>query len=94
MFLPVSVHAKWVHNSNRGIHYQDTMENIFNCKKTETGVGLVWMEGDLEKKEFFSFPQLLEMRIKVPDLVENPHLYRIDLQEHKIYQSQAGRSPN
>lgn len=70
------------------------MKNIFKCKKTETGVTLVWMEGKREIQEFFSFPELEEMRIKVPDLVEHPDLYRIDLQEHKIYMSQVGRSTN
>ncbi|MHB8052123.1 MAG: hypothetical protein ACYDEZ_02295 [Methanoregula sp.] len=70
------------------------MENVFNCKKTDTGVTLVWMEGKLEKQEFFSFPELEEMRIKVPDLIEHPNLFRIDLQEHKIYLSQVGRSTN
>jgi hypothetical protein len=67
------------------------MENIFKCKKTDTGVTLVRMEGKSEKQEFFSFAELEEMRIKVPDLIENPKLFRIDLQEHKIYLSQAGR---
>jgi hypothetical protein len=70
------------------------MENVFNCKKTDTGVTLVWMEGKLEKQEFFSFPELEEMRIKVPDLIEHPNLFRIDLQEHKIYLSQVGRRTN
>jgi hypothetical protein len=70
------------------------MENIFKCKKTDAGVTLVWMEGKSEKQEFFSFPELEEMRIKVPALIENPQLFRIDLQEHKIYLSQAGRGTN
>lgn len=70
------------------------MKNIFDCKKTEKGVNLIWREGDVENKEFFSFLELEEMRIKVPDLIEHPPLYRIDLQEHKIYQSQMNRSPN
>jgi hypothetical protein len=70
------------------------MKNVFLCKKTDTGVSLVWMEGNRENQEFFSFPELEEMRIKVPDLVEHPDLYRIDLQEHKIYLSQVGRNTN
>ncbi len=52
------------------------------------------MEGKRENQEFFSFPELEEMRIKVPDLVEHPDIFRIDLQEHKIYLSQVGRSTN
>jgi hypothetical protein len=68
------------------------MNNIFNCKKTDAGVALVWMEGKKENKELFSFPELEEMRIDVQNMIEHPDLYRIDLQEHKIYRSQQGRS--
>jgi hypothetical protein len=68
------------------------MNNIFNCKKTDSGVALVWREGKKENQELFSFPELAEMRINVQDMIEHPDLYRIDLQEHKIYRSQVGRS--
>jgi hypothetical protein len=67
------------------------MNNIFKCKKTDAGVALVWMEGKKENKELFSFTELSEMRINAEDMVEHPDLYRIDLQEHKIYRSQVGR---
>ena len=52
---------------------------------------MIWMEGKLGKEEFFTGRELEEMRIKVDDFLERPHLYRIDLQEHKIYVSQLGR---
>jgi len=68
------------------------VKNVSNCKKTETGVALVWQDGKKEKCEVFSFSELDEMRIDVQDLIEHPDLYRIDLQEHKIYRSQVGRS--
>ncbi len=55
-------------------------------------LALVWQDGKKEKSEVFSFSELDEMRINVQDLIEHPDLYRIDLQEHKIYQSQVGRN--
>jgi hypothetical protein len=67
------------------------MERIVSCKKTDTGIALVWMEGKREREEFFSFPELAEMRIGIQDLSDHPNLFRIDLQEHKIYLSQVGR---
>jgi hypothetical protein len=73
------------------ILYLDTVKNIYNCKKTEAGVELVWHEGKKENPEVFSFSELKDMRINVQDLIEHPDLYRIDLQEHKIYMSQVGR---
>jgi hypothetical protein len=75
-----------------GILYQDIVKNVYNCKKTEAGVALVWQEGKKENQEVFSFSELEDMRINVQDLIDHPDLYRIDLQEHKIYQSQVGRS--
>ncbi|MGD1004049.1 MAG: hypothetical protein ABR887_01360 [Methanoregulaceae archaeon] len=68
------------------------MENVYNCRKTEAGVALIWKEGKRENQEVFSFSELEEMRINVQELIEHPKEYRIDLQEHKIYRSQGGRS--
>jgi hypothetical protein len=67
------------------------VEKIYNSVQTDTGVSLDWMDGKRKNNEYFSFPELVEMRIKVPDLISNPELFRIDLQEHKIYVSQIGR---
>jgi hypothetical protein len=68
------------------------VKNIYNCKKTEAGVVLVWQDGKKENHEVFSFSELDDMRINVQDLIEHPEVYRIDLQEHKIYLSQVGRN--
>jgi hypothetical protein len=50
------------------------------------------MGGKREKEEFFYFQEPGEMRINIQDLKAHPGLFRVDLQEHKIYLSQAGRS--
>jgi len=68
------------------------VEKIYKCTKTEAGVALVWNEGKRENPEVFSFSELNDMRINVQDLIEHPDVYRIDLQEHKIYLSQVGRN--
>jgi hypothetical protein len=68
------------------------VEKIYNSVKTDTGVSLDWMEGKRKNNEHFSFPELAVMRIPVQDLISNPELFRIDLQEHRIYISQTGRS--
>jgi hypothetical protein len=68
------------------------VEKIYKCTKTDAGVAMVWNEGKRENPEVFSFSELKEMRINVQDLIEHPDLYRIDLQEHKIYMSGGGRS--
>jgi hypothetical protein len=68
------------------------VEKICNCVRTDTGVSLDWMDGKRKNNEHFSFPELAAMRIPIPDLISNPGLFRIDLQEHRIYVSQLGRS--
>ena len=70
------------------------MEKIVSCRKTGTGVAMIRMEGSVEKEEFFSFAELAVMRINAGELTDHPELYRIDLQEHKIYLSQVGRNTN
>ena len=50
-----------------------------------------WMEGKRKNTEHFAFPDLENMRIPVQELIDDPALFRIDLQEHKLYRSQIGR---
>jgi hypothetical protein len=69
------------------------MEKISTCKRTDKVVSMIWMKDKLGIEELFSFEELEEMRIKVDDLVKHPDLYRIDLQQHRIYVSQQGRNP-
>ena len=64
---------------------------IYNCVKTNTGVSLNWMDGKRKNPAHFTFWELETMRIPVQNLIGNPVLFRIDLQEHKIYRSQVGR---
>jgi hypothetical protein len=68
------------------------VEKIYNCIKTDTGVSMDWMAGERNNSEHFTFPELETMRIPVQDLIGEPVLFRIDLQEHKLYRSQVGRS--
>jgi len=67
------------------------VEKISNCVKNDTGVSLDWMEGKQKNTGHFGFPDLETMRIPVQELIEDPTLFRIDLQEHKLYRSQLGR---
>jgi hypothetical protein len=67
------------------------VEKISNCVKNETGVSLDWMEGKRKNTGHFGFPDLETMRIPVQELIDEPTLFRIDLQEHKLYRSQIGR---
>jgi len=67
------------------------VEKIYNCQETDTGISMDWMEGKRKNNEHFSFTELETMRIRTRDLISNPELFRIDLQEHRIYISQVGR---
>jgi hypothetical protein len=78
--------------TNNSTLNEQTMENIYNCKKNETSITMVWRERIQENEERFSFPELEAMRIPIQGLLDNPELFRIDLHEHKIYRNQVGRS--
>jgi len=67
------------------------VEKISNCIKTDIGVSLEWMDGMRKTSEHFTFPELESARIPVQELIAEPMLFRIDLQEHKVYRSQVGR---
>jgi hypothetical protein len=81
----------WTSRFNQSARQQGTVEKIYHCAKTDTGVSMDWMDGKRVNHEHFTMAELESMRIRVPELISNPELFRIDLQEHKIYVSQLGR---
>lgn len=65
------------------------MYAIIRAVKKDTGVEVIWQETAKaeEKHGLFSYSELDDMRVHVDDLLARPGLYRVDLQEHKLYKS-------
>jgi len=70
---------------------RDTVEKICNCFKTYSGVGVDWMEGNRKNYRHFTHAELAAMMIRIPDLLRNPDLFRIDIPSNRIWLGQVGR---
>jgi hypothetical protein len=66
------------------------MQPITSSQKKPTGIDVFWQEGGTKRREFFSFPELIDMRINAVDLLDHPQLYRIDGENHRIFATDEG----
>jgi len=66
------------------------MQEIVATTKKETGIDVMWEEKGKRKYEFFSFPELIDMKINSLDLLNHPKLYKIDVKKHKIFATEEG----
>jgi hypothetical protein len=66
------------------------MEQISESKKKETGIEVSWMEQGKERQEFFSYQDIIDMKINAIDLLENPRFYLIDAKKRHIHATSRG----
>jgi len=62
------------------------MEQIESSKKFQNGIQVIWAGAD-SSMDFFTYDELVEQRINVLDLLNNPGIYRIDPAEHRLESS-------
>jgi len=63
------------------------MQQIAGTKKYHNGIQVFWIDGGKELSDFFPFEELIDMKINVFDLLENPNIYWIDGKNHRIESS-------
>lgn len=63
------------------------MEPITVTKKYQNGVQVIWTDAGKEVSNFFPYEDLIEMKINAFDLPENPKMYRIEVNNHRIESS-------
>jgi len=66
------------------------MEQITGSMKRETGIEVSWMEKGKEQNAFFSYQDIIDMKINAIDLLENPRFYLIDAGKHRIHATSRG----
>ncbi len=66
------------------------MQQITSSQKKPTGIDIFWQEGETKRRDFFSFSELIELRINAVDLLDHPQLYRIDEDNHRIVATNQG----
>jgi hypothetical protein len=66
------------------------MEQIRKTTKRETGIEVSWTEKGKEQNTFFSYQEIIDMKINAIDLLENPRFYLIDAGNHRIHATSRG----
>jgi hypothetical protein len=66
------------------------MEQITGSTKRETGIEVSWMEKGKEQHAFFSYQDIIDMKINTIDLLENPRFYLIDAGNRRIHATSRG----
>jgi hypothetical protein len=66
------------------------MQQISSSQKKPTGIDIFWQEGEIKRRDFFSFSELIDLRINAVDLLDHPNLYMIDGENHRIVASDQG----
>jgi hypothetical protein len=60
------------------------MPPIQRSKKYQNGIRFFWTDTGTENGDFFSYEELIGMKINALDILNNPELYRIDAASHRI----------
>jgi len=66
------------------------MEQITRSKKYQNGVQVFWTETGEERRDFFSYDELVEQKINALDLLNNPRLYLANPAAHAIESAASG----
>jgi hypothetical protein len=60
------------------------MKDIVTTRKMENGVAVYYLEGNEKKLESFNYSELIDLKINALDLLENPKVYAVDPEKHKV----------
>jgi hypothetical protein len=66
------------------------MEQISGSRKQSEGIEVSWMEKGKERQAFFSYQEIIDMKINAIDLLENPRFYLIDAKNVRIHATSRG----
>jgi len=66
------------------------MEQISGSRKRTEGIEVYWLEKDEEKQVFFSYQEIIDMKINAMDLLENPRFYLMDTKNVRIIATSRG----
>jgi hypothetical protein len=69
---------------------RNIMEQIRGSVKRETGIEISWAEQGKEQTTFFSYQEIIDMKINAVDLLENPRFYLIDSKANRIHATSRG----
>ena len=60
------------------------MQQITRSKKFQNGIQVFWTDKGTDLSDFFSYEDLVDLRINAFDLLNNPRIYQVNPSGHKI----------
>lgn len=66
------------------------MQQITSSKKYQNGIQVFWEDGGNSASDFFTYDDLVDLKINALDLLKNPGIYRMNVPAHTIESSVAG----
>jgi hypothetical protein len=63
------------------------MQKIVSSKKYQNGIQVFWSDAGKASMDFFSYEELVEQKINVLDLLNNPGIYLVDPAKHTLESS-------
>jgi hypothetical protein len=63
------------------------MQQIVSSKKYPNGIQVFRADAGKDGADFFRYEELIDMKINVFDVLNNPKIYQIDAGEHRIESS-------
>ncbi len=63
------------------------MKEITSSKKYQNGVQVIWTDAGSDSADFFTYEELIDMKINAFDILNNPNIYRIDPGSHSLKSS-------
>jgi hypothetical protein len=61
------------------------MYDVSSAKKMENGLVVFYEAKGVKEYESFNYEELIDLKINALDMIQNPHMYSIDTEVHKIY---------
>ncbi len=66
------------------------MEQLTESRKSDTGIEVSWLENGSSQHRFFSYQDIIDMKVNASDLIENPRFYLIDTRNKRIIPTSRG----
>ena len=66
------------------------MKEIISTVREDYGVDIRWREGREERHDFFTYSELVDMKINVLDLLEHPRYYEVDGRRRRVRATPQG----
>jgi len=66
------------------------MKEITSTVREDYGIDVFWNDGNDQKHDFFSYSELVDMKINVLDLLEHPGFYQVDGRRRKVKATPQG----